>query len=52
MTQAFFWFTRDGAQIWLPGAPFLVGGVLMGLALVIFVATRETSGPAHAHAGE
>lgn len=41
MTQAFFWFTREDAGFWLPGAPFLVGGVLMGGAFAIFVATRR-----------
>lgn len=37
MTQAFFWFTREGAVLWLPGAPFLLGAVLMGGALALFV---------------
>ena len=46
MTQAFFWFTRDGAAMWLPGAPFLVGAVLMSAAFMIFVATRRTQDPA------
>jgi DHA1 family tetracycline resistance protein-like MFS transporter len=45
MTQAFFWFTREGATLWLPGAPFLVGTVLMCGALAIFVATRRTAPP-------
>lgn len=46
MTQAFFWFTREGATIWLPGAPFLVGGVLMALALAIYVMTQRAPPPA------
>lgn len=36
MTQAFFWFTREGATLVLPGAPFLVAAVLMALAFAIF----------------
>ena len=41
MTQAFFWFTRDGAPLVLPGAPFLLAAVLMALALAIFVIGRR-----------
>ncbi len=37
MTQAFFWFTREGAAIWLPGAPFLLASALTALALLIFL---------------
>jgi len=37
MTQAFFWFTRDAAWPFLPGAPFLLAAVLMMLSLAIFV---------------
>ncbi len=40
MTQAFFWATRDGGALWLPGAPFLLAAVLMGGALAIFLLTR------------
>jgi DHA1 family tetracycline resistance protein-like MFS transporter len=36
MTQAFFWFTREDAQIFLPGAPFLLASVLMLLAMAIY----------------
>jgi len=43
MTQAFFWFTREGTALWLPGAPFLLGAVLMGGALALFVARPCTS---------
>jgi hypothetical protein len=30
MTQAFFWATRDGGPVWLPGAPFLLSAVADG----------------------
>jgi len=46
MTQAFFWFTRDGASLFLPGAPFLVATVLMGASLVIFTVTAVQAGQA------
>ena len=36
MTQAFFWFTREGANLYLPGAAFLVSSLLMVASLVIF----------------
>lgn len=41
MTQAFFWFTREGAGLWLPGAPFLLAAVLMAGALAIFAWLRR-----------
>jgi DHA1 family tetracycline resistance protein-like MFS transporter len=41
MTQAFFWATREGGPVWLPGAPFLLSACLMATALAIFAATRE-----------
>jgi DHA1 family tetracycline resistance protein-like MFS transporter len=37
MTQAFFWATRDGGAVWLPGAPFLLSAVLMATALAIYI---------------
>ncbi|MBF9060957.1 MFS transporter [Rhodobacterales bacterium HKCCSP123] len=40
MTQAFFWFTRPETPLWLPGAPFLLGAVLMATALALYVTTR------------
>jgi DHA1 family tetracycline resistance protein-like MFS transporter len=40
MTQAFFWFTREGTPIWLPGAPFLLGAVLMATAFALYITTR------------
>lgn len=46
VTQAFFWFTRDGASLFLPGAPFLVATVLMGASLLIFTVTAAQAGQA------
>lgn len=46
MTQAFFWFTREGADPRLPGAPFLLGAVLMAGALAIYMGTRPRAGHA------
>lgn len=40
MTQAFFWFTREGAAFRLPGAPFLLGAVLMAMAFTLYLAAR------------
>ncbi|NKX44643.1 MFS transporter [Roseicyclus persicicus] len=37
MTQAFFWGTGPGADIWLPGAPFLVAASILGVAVLVFV---------------
>lgn len=52
MTQAFFWFTREDATIWLPGAPFLVAAVLMAIAFAVFAAQRTTShSEGHPHSG-
>lgn len=51
MTQAFFWFTRDASPLHLPGAPFLLGAVLMAGALVIFAVTRPRRSPV-AHAAD
>ncbi len=48
MTQAFFWFTRDGADPFLPGAPFLLAAILMAGAFAIFAATRRSGSPARA----
>lgn len=36
MTNTFYLFTREGAPVYLPGAPFLVSMVLMGVCAVIF----------------
>lgn len=46
LTQIFAWATRDGGAIYLPGAPFLVSGVLMTLAVLVFItqsAGRKTA---------
>ncbi len=51
MTQAFFWFTREGADLWLPGAPFLVAAVLMAGALAIFAWLRRVDGAVAAPGG-
>lgn len=48
MTQAFFWFTREGADPRLPGAPFLLGAVLMGGALLIYLRTGTSRAEAQA----
>lgn len=37
MTQTFFWFTRAGTGLYLPGAPFLLAMILMAAALSIFL---------------
>lgn len=36
-TALFYVFTREGAPIFLPGAQYLVGGVLMAIALGLFL---------------
>lgn len=38
MTQIFAAFTREGAETFMPGAPFLLSMVLMGACLLVFVA--------------
>jgi DHA1 family tetracycline resistance protein-like MFS transporter len=38
MTGVFSLFTAHGAMIFLPGAPFLLAGVLMVAAVLVFVA--------------
>lgn len=43
MTQAFFWFTHEGAALRLPGASFLLAAVLMAIAFAIFASLRATS---------
>ena len=40
MTSVFAEFTREGAPIYLPGAPFLVSMLLMTVALVIFLRSK------------
>jgi DHA1 family tetracycline resistance protein-like MFS transporter len=46
MTWIFGLFTKDGAAVFLPGAPFLLAGVLMVAAVILFVArTRAPAAP-------
>jgi DHA1 family tetracycline resistance protein-like MFS transporter len=40
MTQTFFYFTRDDAAMFLPGAPFLLSAIMTLGCIAIFVATR------------
>lgn len=40
MTSVFAEFTREGALIYLPGAPFVVSMVLMLIALVVFLRSK------------
>ncbi|QBX99860.1 MFS transporter [Rhodophyticola sp. CCM32] len=44
MTQAFFWFTRAGADPALPGAPFLLSAVLMLAGFTIFAFGSRRAG--------
>jgi len=37
MTHLFAWFTRPGAPLRLPGAPFLAGAALTAVALLVAV---------------
>lgn len=37
LTQIFAWATRDDGPIYLPGAPFLLSGILMTVAVLLFV---------------
>ena len=44
VTQVFFAFTREGAAIHLPGAPFLLSAALVAVCIAIFLATpRKTT---------
>jgi DHA1 family tetracycline resistance protein-like MFS transporter len=43
MTATFAHFTRDGAAIYLPGAPFLVALVLMIIGCLVFVRTTRSA---------
>ncbi|SLN24291.1 Tetracycline resistance protein, class C [Falsiruegeria litorea R37] len=40
MASVFAHYTREGASVYLPGAPFLVAMVLLLLGLVVFLRTR------------
>ena len=46
MTQLFFLFTREGAPLYLPGAPFALSMALMVVCGVIFVAGLREARPA------
>lgn len=41
MAQVFRAYTAEDAAIYLPGAPFVVSGVLIGLCLIVFVAATR-----------
>ncbi|MEO1790561.1 MAG: tetracycline resistance MFS efflux pump, partial [Pseudomonadota bacterium] len=43
MTNTFYLFTREGAPVYLPGAPFLVSMVLMGVCAVIFLQRQRAT---------
>ncbi|GAA0295332.1 TCR/Tet family MFS transporter [Rhodovulum strictum] len=46
MTQIFAAFTREGAPMILPGAPFLLAASLMIVCALVFVARSESRAPA------
>ncbi|TCM88196.1 TCR/Tet family MFS transporter [Rhodovulum steppense] len=46
MTQIFAAFTREGAPLILPGAPFLLAASLMIACALVFVARRDCRAPA------
>ncbi len=41
MTQIFWFFTREGAPFWLPGAPFLLSAGLMVIVIGLFAGARR-----------
>lgn len=41
MTTVFAFFTSSGTPLYLPGAPFLVSLLLMGISLLIFIRARS-----------
>ena len=43
MTQTFAFFTRDGAALYLPGAPFLLSAALMIICLLLFLKSSVPS---------
>ena len=47
LTQIFAWATADGGAIYLPGAPFLLSGVFMSIAVVIFLRSTPKVIAAH-----
>lgn len=42
MTQTFAWFTSSDAPLYFPGAPFALAGVLIVLALLLYLRTTAT----------
>jgi DHA1 family tetracycline resistance protein-like MFS transporter len=44
MTQTFFYFTRDNAPFFLPGAPFLLSAILTLGCIGIFIVRRPSKG--------
>ncbi|SPH24430.1 Tetracycline resistance protein, class C [Defluviimonas aquaemixtae] len=45
MTGTFSWFTRPGAAIYAPGAPFLLAAALLVVCVIILVAPSRESAP-------
>jgi DHA1 family tetracycline resistance protein-like MFS transporter len=41
MTTIFWAFTRPGAAIYAPGAPFLLAAVLMAICVAVLVADKR-----------
>ena len=46
MTTIFWVFTRPGAAIYAPGAPFLLASALMAICVVVLVADKRAAGAA------
>ncbi|WP_298680401.1 TCR/Tet family MFS transporter [uncultured Lentibacter sp.] len=42
MTQAFAQFSRPEAALYLPGAPFLLAALIMGLALILYISDKTS----------
>lgn len=45
VTQTFWFFTADTAPLYLPGAPFLLSGLLTVLCIVVFIQTPRPKKP-------
>ncbi|MDH5529451.1 MAG: tetracycline resistance MFS efflux pump, partial [Paracoccaceae bacterium] len=46
MTSVFYFFTRPGAPVYLPGAPFILAAFLMAGCVFILVAGPRAKAPA------